>query len=655
MSVATASKALLSQLSSLSANELEQLVTKHNALYWDTHAPELDDPTFDKLVEALRVAKPTSKVLLALGEKASAADVKHTHPMLSLDKCYDDDTLLKWAATVKKGGFFVTPKIDGLACSLRYSKAGVLERAATRGDGSSGEDITANAKGVKDIVGTIDAGGNVVEVRGEVYLRLSRFNSHYKDKANPRNLAAGALKMKDPAESKAYGLSFFAYDVIGTDAASERDKMKVLKAFGFAVLPSVHVADGKDLPQAYRDFVPTVKALDTETDGVVLKADLKSEHERLGATAHHPRGALAYKFQGEGAQTVIRDVEWSISRTGSVNPVAIVDAIFISGVTVTRVSLHNFGYAQKLGAGIGATVEVVRRGGVIPHVERVLVKPKTLLAAPKHLPSSSGNLEVIADGDFLRLKHPDKSPEVVADRVRHYTQMVDATGFGEKVLMQLVDAKLVKSPADLYRLTVTSLTTLERMGQLSAQKLVDMMQARRELVLSTFLVALGVNDIGKTVAEQLAEQFGTLKAIRALSQADLEGMHGIGPAIAASVVTGLKDLKDVIDDLLTEVKLVAPKVVANTGSVLFGKSVVFTGAMATLDRKSAQKRVLAVGGKTPAGVSAELDYLVIGDDGSPLLDAAGEKSAKHKAADKLVAKGSTLKIVSESDFLKMLT
>ncbi|MBM4280895.1 MAG: DNA ligase (NAD(+)) LigA [Deltaproteobacteria bacterium] len=664
-----ASQALKERLPTLDPSELEALVRHHNARYWRDAAPEIDDVTFDMLVEALRARAPSSPALNELGDRREDddrapreprigfGDVVHARPMLSLDKCYDDDTLLKWGAQVK-GAVIVTPKIDGLACSLRYDRQGRLKQAGTRGDGRVGDDITKNARGIKDVPQrllhpphTIEDG---FEVRGEVYMAVSRFNAHYKgDKANPRNLAAGALKTKDPAESAAYGLSFFAYDLLGVDVDSEAAKRELLEKLGFPLTPAEIVPDFRVLPRVFRRFVEVCRELDVETDGVVLKADSVAEQERLGLTAHHPRYALAYKFQGESAQTTVVEIEWGVARTGVVTPVAVVEPVFVSGVTVTRVSLHNAGYARKLGVGKGARVEVVRRGGVIPHVERVLAPPPAALVAPTEWPVRGGATPLVQDGDFLVLAEPERSVDVVVSRVAHYTRIVDATGFGDKRLTQLVEQGLVTSPADLYALDKARLASLDRMGEASAQHLLDEMTARRTLTLPVFLTALGIDDLGPTVAAALADHFRSLEALRSLPSEALAEVHGIGMVTAASIVEGLKQSARVIDDLLRHVSIVAKPKVENTGSPLFGKAVVFTGTMATLDRKSAQKRVQDKGGKTPSSVTADLDYLVVGDEGSPLLG-AGDKSTKQKAAEKLVAKGSKVQIVSERDFLALL-
>ncbi len=658
-SVGEESQALLEALPELDAEELERLVRYHNERYWNDNAPEIDDVTFDKLVEALRALRPASEALVELGETELTGGerrfgaVVHERPMLSLDKCYDDDTLLKWQSRIK-GGVIVTPKIDGVACAIRYDAKGKLVLASTRGTGKVGDDVTKNASRIEDIPTELDAGllPGAIEVRGEVYMRLSRFRERYAEQfANPRNLTAGALKHKDVDASESYGLSFFAYDLLGVELSTEREKNELALRLGLPVPETLFVEDGADLTAAFRHFAARRDALDFEIDGVVMKADLTSERERLGLTAHHPRWAIAYKLQGESAQTRITAVEWSLGRSGVVTPVAIVDPVFVSGVTVTRASLHNAGYLEKLGIKRGALVEIVRRGGVIPHVERVLSATGDDVPRPALCPSCERPTTSV--GDFVYCSQPSDCLAVVVGRVGHFVRVIDVLGFGKKYLAALITKGLVKEPADLYRLTKDDLLSLDRMGDLLASKLLAEIDARRRLTLPTLLTALGIEEVGPTVAETVAEHFGSMDAIRRASVDDLSSLHGVGTSIAASLHDALRERSDEIDHMLTHIDIVAPEAPKDTGHALSGKSVVFTGKLALMDRKSAQKRVRDVGGKTPAGVSAELDYLVIGDDGSPLLG-EGEMSSKHKKADKLIEKGAAIHIMSESDFAKLL-
>ncbi|MFZ9886650.1 MAG: NAD-dependent DNA ligase LigA [Myxococcota bacterium] len=661
-SIAEESQALLQQLPSLPAEELERLVRYHNERYWDANAPEIDDTTFDRLVEALRAARPSSPVLEELGESAPTTierrfgAVEHERPMLSLDKCYDDDTLRRWQGRLH-GGIAVTPKIDGVACAIRYDGTGRLVLAATRGDGRVGDDVTRNASLIDDIPVQLRPEGvaalhGPIEIRGEVYMRLSRFQERFAEQfANPRNLTAGALKQKDPAASAAYGLSFYAYDVLGVELETERAKNELLARLGVPVPETLYLDEGGDLAQGFRHFADRRDALDYEIDGVVMKADETAERERLGLTAHHPRWAIAYKLQGESASTRLVEVEWSVGRSGVITPVAVVEPVYVSGVTVTRASLHNAGYLQKLGIRLGARVEIVRRGGVIPHVERVLDASGDTVARPSECPSCHRTTHV--EGDFVFCSHPSDCPDVVRGRVSHFVRVIDVLGFGPKYLAALIDKGLVREPADLYRLTKDQLLSLERMGDLLASRLLTELDGRRRLTVPVFLTALGIEEVGPTVAEAVCDHFGTLATLREASIEQLSGIHGVGPSIAGSLHAALRQRAGEIDHLLEQVEVVQPSPPPETGHTLAGKSVVFTGKLALMDRKSAQKRVRDVGGKTPAGVSAELDYLVIGDDGSPLLG-EGERSSKHKQAERLQEKGAEIRILTERDFVKLL-
>ena len=651
-------ESLLSRLSSLSANELETLVRHHNRAYWEQNTPEISDFAYDKLVEALRVARPDAAVLNELGESPGGqserrfGSVTHERPMLSLDKCYDDETLARWAEKIQ-GGYFITPKIDGLACSIRYDASGALQVCATRGDGKVGDDITQNAALLHNIPRQLaERPGHPVEVRGEVYLSLKRFREHYADQfANPRNLAAGALKQKDPARSAEYGLSFFAYDLLGARVQTEREKQSLARTYGFDVPPGEFVSEARDLPAAFRRIDEARDSLDYETDGVVMKADDVREHDRMGLTAHHPRYAIAYKFQGEGAQTRLRAVEWSVGRSGVITPVAVVDPVFVSGVTVTRASLHNAGYVEKLGLRQDARVELVRRGGVIPHVERVLSADGESIPRPVTCPCCQGPTRI--EGDFVYCANPKECPDVIRGRISHFTNVIDVLGFGKKHLSQMVERGMVRAPADLFRLTPGALGQLERMGPTLAQKLLNEISARRRLPLPVFLTALGIDEIGPTVAETLCAVYPSWDALQQATEEDLSNIHGVGPSIAKSLVDGLQTLSEEITDLLGEIELLAAPEPVTSDHPLSGKSVVFTGKMARMDRKEAQKKVRELGGKTPSGVSRELDFLVVGDDGSPLLG-DGKKSTKQVSAEKHIANGASIRLISESEFAAII-
>ena len=378
--------------SALSVAQLEEAVRFHNAAYWVDDAPVISDPDFDVLVETLRAKAPDSPVLDLIGpagagealeEEFGGEKVAHDPPMLSLDKCYDEPTLLRWFDKFE-GDAVVTPKVDGVAVCIRFDGSGRLAVASTRGNGLFGELITEQVKRIVNVPESIEVGA--LEVRGEAYMPWSVFRAKFAAiYSSPRNLTAGALKQKDPEQTRKYEIHFFAYDVVGREFDSEAEKMAFVASIGFT--PVDHrVVPHEKLQETFEEFEELRPTLDYDTDGVVYKANHTAEQKRMGFTAHHPRYAIAYKFQGDSGQSTLREVLWSVSRTGAINPVGIVDPVELSGATVTRVSLHNLSIMEKLGGEQGlrihSKVVMVRRGGVIPHLERVVEPGDVGLARP---------------------------------------------------------------------------------------------------------------------------------------------------------------------------------------------------------------------------------------------------------------------------------
>ncbi len=632
-----------------SVAELEALVRRHNRSYWDEDAPEIADTEFDRLVRQLRELSPSSPVLDELGpSKERLGDpVRHDRPMLSLDKAYGDDQITRWMATFE-GEVVVSPKFDGVACSLRYDAEGRLLGAATRGDGETGDDVTANARRIADIPGTLRCPcEGPVEIRGEVFMRLSVFDA-YKDRfANPRNLTAGALKQKDRQRGADYALSFSAYELLGPALATERERIDWLDRAGFPPIERVVVAKA-DALAAYRTLAARRASLDYEIDGVVMKANAVSEQERLGVTAHHPRYAIAYKFQGDTGTSVLRRVEWSVARTGAITPVAVVDPVALSGVLVSRASLHHPGYVKKLGLSLGAELELTRRGGVIPHVERVIRPGTEPVEIPARCPSCDGEVEVT--GDFLACAHPEDCRDARLGKMAHFVRAVGMDGFGERILGELWERHLARSPADLYRLDSAALQGIDRVGKRLADKLMKEAQAKRRVPLEVFLRALGVDEVGKHVAKILAEHFVTLDRVLAATEDELGHIYTVGPVIARSVVEGLSAMRPRIDELLSVVTVeAATPAPEEPCGPLSGESIVFTGKMAKMGRDEARARARALGAATPDAVSSAVTMLVVGDDRSD-----GKKSTKERAAEKLAAAGHPLQILSESDFAVLL-
>jgi DNA ligase (NAD+) len=626
------------------ADALERAIAKHNELYWVYARPEVSDVEFDRLCRKLKELRPDSAVLAHLGPPPSKeAAVRHSTPMLSLDKCYADDELSAWTADFT-GEIVAMPKVDGLACALHYDDDGWLTLAATRGDGEVGEDVTANVRGVADVPRRIGSGP--LEVRGEVYLSLPRFNELKKEDpakaTNPRNLAAGALRLKDPNKTKAVGLSFLAYDLRGRDVTSQREKLALLAGLGFKPIPQA-VAPKHLAKVAVSELAKRKDDLPYETDGVVVIVDDVAEQRRLGATAHHPRYAIAWKFQGEEGESVLRAVEWSVARTGTITPVAVVDPVVLSGVTVTRATLHHAGFIAQKGLQIGARLAMVRRGQVIPHVERVIAAGDVDIALPQLCPSCGS--PVRTEGDFLMCSRPQECVAARMGRLLHWAKTTDTQGLGDVVVEQLIERGLVKSPADLYRLSINDLAGLERLGALSAAKLFAEIEKSKSMPLHVLLCALGIEGLGKTASRTLAEKFQTLARVRITSVAELSSIKGFGETTAKAIVAGLAENDALLDALLAHIQVGAAEVSGE--GPLAGKSFVFTGSL-SFDRKTAEARVRSLGAQTPSGVTKALTHLIVGasDRGAP--------STKQKAAEKLIAEGATITILDEAGFDALL-
>lgn len=632
-------------LDAMSADELEREVARHNSLYWEHAAPEISDVDFDALTRRLQQLRPHSPALAHLGPRPGAGGaVRHGSPMLSLDKCYEEPELARWLQELG-GDVLVMPKIDGLACSIRYDASGSMEVAATRGDGEVGEDITANVRAVRGVPTRLSRGP--LEVRGEVYLSLQAFERHKaQGKANPRNMAAGALRQKDPNQTRAAGLSFLAYDLRGAALATQGEKLALVRELGFDVVEhevvAVAAASG-----AVQRFAERRAALPYETDGVVLVADRVAEHERLGVTAHHPRWAIAWKFQGEEGTSVLRGVEWSVARTGTITPVALVDPVALSGVTVTRATLHHKGFIEKLGLTLGATLAMVRRGGVIPHVERVLSAGSASIELPSVCPGCGA--AVRTEGDFLMCSAPAGCHRARVGRLLHFASAVDIQGLGEAIVDEAVQKGVLSSPADLYRVGAAALAALEKCGDKNGEKIAAEIEKKRVLELDVLLRALGIEGLGKTAARTLAERYPSLARLREATAGELATLKGFGEITAGQIVLGLRAQGALLDELLSLVELRSASATGDGGDAgpLSGKSFVFTGAL-SMDRKLAEARVTRLGAKVASSVTRALTHLVVG--GSE-RDAP---STKQKAAQKLVAEGAPITVLGEQAFFELL-
>ncbi len=654
---------------SYSVQELEEALRYHNRKYWIDDDPEISDPEFDRLVEALRVKAPNSDALQEIGPAGADVDaldeesekVSHDPPMLSLGKCYEEETLLKWYDKFE-GNALVTPKIDGVAASIRYDASGRLQVAATRGSGELGEVMTAQARQIENLPHQIDLPDDALqglEVRGEAVMPIAVFQEHFQhDYASPRNLTAGALKRDDPQETARYQIAFFAFDLLGVELDEEQEKMKLMDTLGFAV-PDYQIVDRDGAQALYDDISDRRAALPYETDGVVYKVNRVDEQQRMGHTAHHPRYALAYKFLGDAGETTLRDIQWSVSRTGAINPVGVVDPVELSGAEVSRVSLHNLAIMEHLGGQqgltLGARVKMRRRGGVIPNLEEVLEPGHTPITIPSTCPGCGA--ETRRDNDVLVADHGDDCRSAQIRRLRHFVSELGIKGFGPKLLEQLYDRELVTNPVDFFTLDVPDLLTLERVGQKTADKQLRRIDRATTPDVRAFLRALGIDELSHHVANLLVEHFDSLEAIRQATPAELVDIHTIGDVIAQKVTQGFDEHDALIDDLLQYMTPQFPTLEEDSPEVsdspLAGKKVLFTGKMESMSRSEAKDEVKRRGGECPSSVVKSLDYLVMGDADMERFQ-QGWRTNKIKKAQRYQDDGADLQIISESDFLPLL-
>lgn len=634
--------------SELATPELAAAIRHHNHLYFVKNTPEITDAEFDRLVAELRAREPTHPLLQEVGApQVTLADpekVVHQKPMLSLEKCTSPDEfeswlrgicatltgrpnnpksltaemVTEWARNSPESFLVLTPKIDGLACAIHYDADGQLQLAATRGDGQVGENVTEAIRQLPDVPAKLQVPGPV-ELRGEVYLPLSAFAPVADQYANPRNLAAGILKAKDNPALPRHSLRFFAYDVLGPDLPTEHEKLTFVKKQGFTPAHSDRIR-AHEAQATYEKWVERRPDEDFEADGVVLKLDDVALYQRLGLTAHHPRGAIAWKFVAESGLTVLREIEWSVARTGTITPVAIVDPVQLSGAAVTRATLHNVSNLRRLGLKIGDTVELVRRGGVIPHVENsrgggsLDIHPPELCpgcGSPTRL-EESFNKTTQKTTEILLCTTPERCTVTRQKQLLHFCAALELDGFGEKIVELLLSSGLVTDAADLYTLQLGDLLELPRLGQLSAQKLLAEVERAKNVDLAVFLRALGIDSLGKHAAAILANRWD-LPQIRQLTVAEMAELHSLGEITAEQIVAGLQTHAELIDKLLTFINLTRNKQQESEGP-LKGEIVVFTGTLTRMKRADAQAQVVKLGGLAGDSVTGETTILVVGQD-----------------------------------------
>ncbi len=639
---------------------LRNEIRRHDRLYYILNRPEITDQQYDELFAELKKLEserpelvmsdsPTQRV--AGRPLEGFTTVRHTVPMLSMDNTYNADELRAFDERVRKlleashYDYVVELKIDGLAVSLRYEH-GVLTTGATRGDGEVGDDVTSNIRTIRAIPLRLVDGEkvpSVLEVRGEVYMPTKSFAALNQVRseagepafANPRNAAAGSLKLLDARITATRNLSFFAYAIGEASEPLAEDHWRTLerlKGLGLPVNP--HIRRARDIDEVIEicmSWADRRSKLDYQIDGMVIKVNRHDQRDVLGATGRAPRWCIAYKFPAERAQTVVESIAVQVGKTGVLTPVANLTPVLLAGTTVKRASLHNFDEMQRLDVRLGDTVLIEKAGEIIPQVVEVKKELRPAEAKPFPVPKKCPNCgtEVVKDEAYVyvRCPNPDCYGQL-KERLRYFAgrDQMDVERLGVALIEQLLDAGLVKTFSDLYRLKKDDLLALERMGDKSVQNVLDAIEESKTRPLWRFLAALGIRHVGGQSAEVLADHFGSLEAVMNASQDDLQVVEQVGPVMAESVYQYFRNARHraVIDDLLAAgVRPQSPTPKKRTGS-LQGKTLVVTGTLKDFSRQQAEQAIKEAGGKASGSVSKKTDFLVAGEEAGSKLQKARE-------------------------------
>ena len=642
------------------AAQLRDLINRYNFLYYSADEPEVTDAEYDRLFAELKQLEtdhpelatpdsPTQRVGAAPLDKFT--QVTHAMPMLSLDNVFDEAELTAFNQRVLDRlntdaviTYAAEPKLDGLAISIRYEN-GLLVQAATRGDGAVGEDVTENVRTIRNI--PLKLQGNnvpqVVEIRGEIYmpkagfekLNQQRLANNEKLFVNPRNAAAGSLRKLDSSVTASRPLALFCYglgEIQGMERpASHTEAMQIISEWGGAVCPDTKQLQGVDECLEYLHQLGERRAsLSYDIDGVVFKVDDSRLQDRLGFVSRAPRWAIAYKFPAQEESTLVLDIEVQVGRTGALTPVARLKPVFVGGVTVSNATLHNEDEVRRKDVRIGDTVIIRRAGDVIPEVVQVVKDKRPATAAefvmPTNCPVCGAEVERIEGEAVARCSGGLFCGAQRKEAIKHFAsrKALDIDGLGDKLVEQLVDAELIKDPADLFYLNKEQFSALERMGDKSAENLVNALEQAKNTRFARFLYALGIREVGEATARSLALHFVELDKLIAAKEDELIEIEDVGPVVAHHIYTFFQQTHnlDVIQRLLDAGINWPEEKPVYADSKLAGKTIVLTGTLENLSRSEAKEKLLALGAKVAGSVSAKTDYVVAGRDAGSKLNKA---------------------------------
>ena len=636
------------------ARALTAEILRHERLYYVESRPEISDARFDELMRELlaleekypQLAAPDSPARRVGGAPSEGFDtVPHAVPMLSLENAYSLEEAQAWLARTQRilggepSGYVAELKIDGLSISLRYED-GVLLRAATRGDGFRGDEVTPNARTIRSIPLAIPE-KTPLEVRGEVFYPRKAFekvNAEREDEglpifANPRNAASGTMKLLDSRITARRGLQAWLYGIVEATPmpASQRETLERLRGLGFRVNPNSRPCSTFEEVWAFvEEWREKRRELEFETDGVVVKVDSRAEQARLGATAKSPRWALAVKYPAEEKVTVVEEISFQVGRTGALTPVAHLSPVLLAGTTVKRATLHNYEDLSRKDVRVGDTVVVEKGGDVIPKVVRVVLEKRSPDSRPFEMPAACpvcGDPVVREPGEVATRCVNPACPAVVREALRHFSsrRAMNIEGLGEKLVDQLLRAGLLTDVASIYDLKAEDLAELDRWGEKSASNLVAEIERSKENDLSRLVFALGLRHVGEKAARTLAQHFRTLDALAAASEEDLQAAEEIGPATAAAVASYFRHprQRDLIERLRSHgVNFASRAPEKPRAGALAGKTVVITGTLPGITRDEAAERLAAAGAKIVGSVSKKTDFLLAGEEAGSKLDKA---------------------------------
>jgi len=656
--------------------DLRNVIEYHNKRYYQQDAPEISDAEYDRLMRELQDLEdlcPDNMLSSSPTQRVGAAPLNKfapfTHPsaMLSLANAFSNeeiiefDNRIKRLARVDSISYIAEPKLDGLAVNLIYEK-GIFKQGATRGDGTTGEDVTQNIKTISSLPLKMKNTGDkpipsFIEIRGEVYIESEpfkklnhrRINEGEEPFANPRNAAAGSLRQLDSKITARRPLNVFIYHVgkvKDISFTSHWEALQTLINWGFPVNPIIEQAkDIQECIQYFENIVKKREHLPYEIDGVVLKVNDLSLQKTLGNVSRNPRWALACKFPAAQATTVVKEIFVGVGRMGTLTPVAIMEPVNVGGVMVSRATMHNEDEVLKKDIRVGDTVVIQRAGDVIPEVVTVILEKRPQrtkrFEMPKHCPDCNSEI-VRMEGEVAHRCVNISCPAQLKEHIRHFASRgaMDIEGLGEKVSAQLFDAKLISDPADLYFLSKEQLIALDRQAEKSAQNLIEAIQKSKNPPLDKFIYALGIRHVGERTAKLLTARFGNMEKLIAAKQEDLTAINEIGPEITASIVEFFHEQKNInVMKKFNKAGIVPQNKEIADNAPLQGKSFVFTGTMESMGRNDAKALIENLGGTIHSTVTKKTTYVVTGSEPGSKLDKA---------------KSSGIKILNEEEFLKLI-